>query len=142
MLPELVLADWLEELAVHGPARRPQEAETAHHLSKAGRRRIARLCSHRWQSTNLVELTYPPLYDQVCSHCGARRIGPNWTGRGESPERRLGAPRAKRRSVTLADWLEELAVYGTARNPLDLEIAHQLSLAIEPRRKHGEISEH
>jgi hypothetical protein len=33
--------------------------------------------------------------------------------------------------LALADWLEELAVYGKARNPLDLEIAQQLSLAIE-----------
>lgn len=34
-------------------------------------------------------------------------------------------------SLALADWLEELAVYGTPRNPLDPEIAYQLSLAIE-----------
>jgi hypothetical protein len=33
--------------------------------------------------------------------------------------------------LALADWLEELAVYGTGRNPLDAEIAYQLSLAIE-----------
>jgi hypothetical protein len=35
------------------------------------------------------------------------------------------------RALALVDWLEELAVYGTPRNPLDLEIAYQLSLAIE-----------
>jgi hypothetical protein len=80
-----------------------------------------------------VELTYPPVYDQVCSNCGATRVGPNWTGREESPERRLAAPRAKRRGVLLADWLEELAVYGMAHNPLDLEIAYQLSLTIGNR---------
>ena len=35
MAPELALADWLEELAVFGTPRRFQDAETAHHLSKA-----------------------------------------------------------------------------------------------------------
>ena len=35
-------------------------------------------------------------------------------------------------SLALADWLEDLAVFGRPlRNPLDSEIAHQLSLAIE-----------
>lgn len=29
----LILADWLEELAVYGTARRPQSAETAYQLS-------------------------------------------------------------------------------------------------------------
>jgi hypothetical protein len=33
--------------------------------------------------------------------------------------------------LTTADWLEELAVYGTARNLRDQELAYQLSLAIE-----------
>jgi len=35
--------------------------------------------------------------------------------------------------LTLADWLEDLAVYGTGRNPIDLEIGYQLSLAIKNR---------
>ncbi len=34
-------------------------------------------------------------------------------------------------ALALADWLEELAVYGEARNPLDSEIAYQLSLVVE-----------
>jgi hypothetical protein len=34
-------------------------------------------------------------------------------------------------ALAIADWLEELAVYGTARNPLDAEIAYQLSLVVE-----------
>jgi len=33
MVQALVLADWLEELAVYGTARRPQSAETACQLS-------------------------------------------------------------------------------------------------------------
>ena len=33
--------------------------------------------------------------------------------------------------IATADWLEELAVYGTARNLRDQELAYQLSLAIE-----------
>ena len=33
--------------------------------------------------------------------------------------------------LTTADWLEELAVYGTARNLRDQELAYQLSLVIE-----------
>jgi hypothetical protein len=33
--------------------------------------------------------------------------------------------------ISTADWLEELAVYGTARNLRDQELAYQLSLAIE-----------
>jgi hypothetical protein len=33
--------------------------------------------------------------------------------------------------IATADWLEELAVYGTARNLSDQELAYQLSLAIE-----------
>ena len=33
--------------------------------------------------------------------------------------------------LALAEWLGELALYGNARSPLHLEIAHQLSLAIE-----------
>jgi hypothetical protein len=38
-----------------------------------------------------------------------------------------GQPKA----LAIADSLEELAVYGTPRNPLDPEIAYQLSVAIE-----------
>lgn len=34
-------------------------------------------------------------------------------------------------ALIVADWLEELAVYGTARRPQSAETAHQLSLAIE-----------
>jgi hypothetical protein len=33
--------------------------------------------------------------------------------------------------IATADWLEELSVYGTARNLRDEELAYQLSLAIE-----------
>jgi hypothetical protein len=43
-------------------------------------------------------------------------------------------PNATQRStneLAIADWLEELAVYGTARSPLDAEIAYQLSLVVE-----------
>jgi hypothetical protein len=35
MTKHLALADWLEELAVYGTARRFQDAETAYHLSEA-----------------------------------------------------------------------------------------------------------
>jgi hypothetical protein len=35
------------------------------------------------------------------------------------------------RKIATADWLEELAVYGTARNLRDQELAYQLSLALE-----------
>ena len=34
-------------------------------------------------------------------------------------------------ALAIADWLEELAVYGSARNLLDSEIAYQLSLVVE-----------
>jgi hypothetical protein len=33
MTQEVAIADWLEELAVYGTASRPQDAETAYHLS-------------------------------------------------------------------------------------------------------------
>ena len=33
--------------------------------------------------------------------------------------------------LAIADWLEELAVYGTARNLRDQEVAYQLSLVVE-----------
>jgi hypothetical protein len=33
--------------------------------------------------------------------------------------------------MLIADWLEEVAVYGTPLNPKDAEIAYQLSLVIE-----------
>jgi hypothetical protein len=33
--------------------------------------------------------------------------------------------------LALADWLEELAVFCTARHPRDSELANQMSLAVE-----------
>jgi hypothetical protein len=33
--------------------------------------------------------------------------------------------------LAIADWLEELAMYGNAGGIVDAEIAHQLSLAVE-----------
>jgi hypothetical protein len=74
---------------------------------------------------------------------------PSKGGCGESPGRhcdglaaRADKPPSKRErgfavcggkpaELAIADWLEELAVYGTARNPLDMEIAYQLSLIVE-----------
>jgi len=55
---------------------------------------------------------------------------------------RASAPSSKRgrglavcggepQALAIADWLQDLAVYGTARNPLDAEIAYQLSVVIE-----------
>lgn len=35
MTPALMLADWLQDLAVSGSAKRFQDAETAYHLSEA-----------------------------------------------------------------------------------------------------------
>jgi hypothetical protein len=35
MTQQVAVADWLEELAVYGTARRFYDAETAHHLSQA-----------------------------------------------------------------------------------------------------------
>jgi len=70
-------------------------------------------------------------------------------GRGESPERpsggfgisRASAPSSERwrglavcerqPALAMANWLEELAVFGAARNPLDAEISYQLSLVVE-----------
>jgi hypothetical protein len=62
-------------------------------------------------------------------------------GRGESPEpfspylrkKRQGLPvcGGKPEPLAAADWLEELAVYGTPRRICDQEIAYQLSLVIE-----------
>ena len=34
-------------------------------------------------------------------------------------------------SLATADWLEELALFGTARNVRDQEVAYQLAVAIE-----------
>jgi hypothetical protein len=50
-----------------------------------------------------------------------------------SPKTNHGFPLYAGRTdpMLIADWLEEMAVYGIACNPLDSEIAYQLSLAIE-----------
>jgi hypothetical protein len=45
--------------------------------------------------------------------------------------RRLAVCGRRPEALAIADWLEELAVYGAARNPLDAEIAYQLSLVVE-----------
>ena len=41
--------------------------------------------------------------------------------------------RSQFRRMGIGNWLEELAVYGTARNLRDQELAYHLSLAIENR---------
>ena len=33
--------------------------------------------------------------------------------------------------LAVADWLQELAVFGSPRHPIDAELAHHLSLAVE-----------
>ena len=62
--PELVLADWLEELAVFGTPRRFHDAETAHHLCEAIR---------YWRLVKLA--TAPPLAGQRNLAFGEKLLG-------------------------------------------------------------------
>jgi len=55
------------------------------------------------------------------------RAGSPSSERGRGLAVCTGQPEA----LAIAAWLEELAVYGKARNPLDAEVAYQLSLVVE-----------